>query len=213
MHSTARNPQGKRRRADRLLHTSAARESRDGIEERRLVILPLPTRHLRDRRRPRRGSKSGTGPRGLDRLRREVRAQPLPPNRLASCAMTFSAIASASRPGSNCGEAVPLPFCGALGLVAGQGSTADQAVAQSRTRCSGAVLSSKRAGQSGPTSPRSDQPPVHRRRSRVAAVSLAAVGLFVNARYTASFGRSNEAGLFLALLGLVYCGTSPPGGP
>jgi hypothetical protein len=37
----------------------------------------------------------------------------------------------------------------------------------------------------------------------VAAVSLAAVGLFVNARYTASFGRSNEAGLFLALLGLV----------
>jgi hypothetical protein len=37
----------------------------------------------------------------------------------------------------------------------------------------------------------------------VAAVLLAAVGLFVNARYTASFGRSNDAGLFLALLGLV----------
>jgi hypothetical protein len=32
---------------------------------------------------------------------------------------------------------------------------------------------------------------------------LAAVGLFVNARYTASFGRSNDAGLFLALLGFV----------
>jgi hypothetical protein len=37
----------------------------------------------------------------------------------------------------------------------------------------------------------------------IAAVSCAAVGLFVNARYTASFGRSNEARLFLALLGLV----------